>query len=111
MPPGSRSPILPASAIPWSPFCSLTINQDLGHDAVVEALAAIPELIEVHTVSGSSDLMVRVVGKSNSDLQRVLDKLIATKTVLRSSSVIVLNTHFQGRTLPLLEAAAKENAG
>jgi Lrp/AsnC family transcriptional regulator for asnA, asnC and gidA len=92
-------------------FCSLTINQDLGHDAVVEALAAIPELIEVHTVSGSSDLMVRVVGKSNSDLQRVLDKLIATKTVLRSSSVIVLNTHFQGRTLPLLEAAAKENAG
>jgi Lrp/AsnC family transcriptional regulator for asnA, asnC and gidA len=92
-------------------FCSLTINQDLGHDAVVEALAAIPELIEVHTVSGSSDLMVRVVGKSNSDLQRVLDKLIATRTVLRSSSVIVLNTHFQGRTLPLLEAAAKENAG
>ena len=56
-------------------FCSLTINQDLGHDAVVEALAAIPELIEVHTVSGSSDLMVRVVGKSNSDLQRVLDEL------------------------------------
>jgi hypothetical protein len=25
--------------------------------------------------------------------------------------VIVLNTHFQGRTLPLLEAAAKETAG
>jgi Lrp/AsnC family transcriptional regulator for asnA, asnC and gidA len=47
----------------------------------------------------------------NSDLQRVLDSLIATKAVLRSSSVIVLNTHFQGRTLPLLEAAAKENAG
>ena len=35
-------------------FCSLTINQDLGHDAVVEALAEIPELIEIHTVSGSS---------------------------------------------------------
>ena len=44
--------------------------------------------------------------RSNPDLQRVLDAMIATKTVLRSSSVIVLNTHFQGRTLPLLEAAA-----
>lgn len=30
----------------------------------------------------------------------------ATKPVLRASSVIVLNTYFQGRTLNLLEAAA-----
>ena len=45
-------------------FCSLTINQDLGHDAVVEALAEIPELIEIHTVSGSSDLMARIAGMS-----------------------------------------------
>jgi Lrp/AsnC family transcriptional regulator for asnA, asnC and gidA len=88
-------------------FCSLTINQDLGHDAVVEALAEIPELIEIHTVSGSSDLMARIAARSNPDLQRVLDAMIATRTVLRSSSVIVLNTHFQGRTLPLLEAAAR----
>ncbi|MCU1511146.1 MAG: AsnC family transcriptional regulator [Arthrobacter sp.] len=88
-------------------FCSLTINQDLGHDAVVAALAEIPELIEIHTVSGSSDLMARIAARSNPDLQRVLDAMIATRTVLRSSSVIVLNTHFQGRTLPLLEAAAK----
>jgi DNA-binding Lrp family transcriptional regulator len=87
-------------------FCSLTINQDLGHDAVVEALAEIPELIEIHTVSGSSDLMARIAARSNPDLQRVIDAMIATKTVLRSSSVIVLNTHFQGRTLPLLEAVA-----
>ena len=87
-------------------FCSLTINQDLGHYAVAAALAAIPELIEVHTVSGSSDLMARIAARSNPDLQRVLDAMIATKTVLRASSVIVLNTHFQGRTLNLLEAAA-----
>ena len=56
--------------------------------------------------SGSSDLMARIAARSNPDLQRVLDAMIATRTVLRSSSVIVLNTHFQGRTLPLLEAAA-----
>ncbi len=87
-------------------FCSLTINQDMGHDTVVAVLGGIPELMEIHTVSGSFDLMVRIVARSNSDLQRVLDAMIATKTIVRSSSVIVLNTHFQGRTLPLLEAAA-----
>ncbi|WP_330059766.1 Lrp/AsnC ligand binding domain-containing protein [Paenarthrobacter sp. Z7-10] len=58
------------------------------------------------STSGSSDLMARLAARSNSDLQRVLDAIIATRTVQRSSSVLVLNTHFQGRTLPLLEAAA-----
>lgn len=67
---------------------------------MAEALAAIP------TVSGSSDLMARIAARSNPDVQRVLDAMIATRTVLRASSVIVLNTHLQGRTLNLLEAAA-----
>ena len=80
---------------------------DLGHDAVSKALGDIPEVIEVHTVSGDSDLLARVAARSNSDLQRVLDIMMATRAVVRSSTVIVLNTHFEGRTLPLLEAAAR----
>jgi Lrp/AsnC family transcriptional regulator for asnA, asnC and gidA len=96
-----------AFGFPVVAFCFLTINQDLGHDAVSTTLAEIPEVIEVHTVSGDSDLMARVAARSNSDLQRVLDIIMATKAVVRSSSVIALNTHFEGRTLPLLEAAAR----
>ncbi|MCC3290614.1 Lrp/AsnC family transcriptional regulator [Arthrobacter sp. zg-Y1110] len=87
-------------------YCSLTIRQDTGHDAVVAALSRIPEIQEVHTVSGESDLLARVAARSNSDLQRVIDAIVATNTVLRTSSVIVLNTHFEGRMLPLLNAAA-----
>ncbi|GAB4099663.1 Lrp/AsnC family transcriptional regulator [Sinomonas halotolerans] len=95
-----------AFGFPVVAYCSLTIHQDFGHDVVAEALARIPEVLEVHTVSGDSDLMARVAARSNADLQRVLDAVTATKAVVRSSSVIVLNTHFEGRTLPLLEAAA-----
>ncbi|MET4061229.1 DNA-binding Lrp family transcriptional regulator [Arthrobacter sp. UYP6] len=87
-------------------YCSLTISQDSGHDAVVRALAEIPEIQEIHTVSGESDLLARVAARSNSDLQRVIDSIVATRTIVRSSSVIVLNTHFDGRTLPLLQAAS-----
>lgn len=87
-------------------YCALAIRQDKGHDAVVGALAKIPEIQEVHTVSGESDLMARVAARSNSDLQRVIDAIIATNTIVRSSTVIVLNTHFEGRTLPLTRAAA-----
>lgn len=88
-------------------FCSLTIRQDNGHEAIAAALSEIPEVLEVHTVSGGSDLLARVVARSNADLQRVLDAMIATKTVMRSSSVMVLNTHFEARMLPLFEAAAR----
>lgn len=87
-------------------YCSLTISQDTGHDAVVKALAEIPEIQEIHTVSGESDLLARVAARSNSDLQRVIDSIVATRTIVRSSSVIVLNTHFDGRTLPLLHTAS-----
>jgi Lrp/AsnC family transcriptional regulator for asnA, asnC and gidA len=73
---------------------------------VAEALAEIPEIQEVHTVSGESDLLARVTARSNADLQRVIDAIISTRTVIRSSTVIVLNTHFEGRTLPLMRAAA-----
>ncbi|UVJ38185.1 Lrp/AsnC family transcriptional regulator [Arthrobacter sp. CJ23] len=97
----------PASfGFPVVAFCSVTITQELGHDAIIQALGAIPEIIEIHTVTGNSDLMVRIAARSNPDMQRVLDAMIATKSVVRCSSVIVLNSHIQGRTLPLLEAAA-----
>ncbi|MBE0010488.1 MULTISPECIES: Lrp/AsnC family transcriptional regulator [unclassified Arthrobacter] len=91
-------------------YCSLIIHQDSGHDAVSTALAKIPEIQEVHTVSGESDLLAKVAARSNSDLQRVIDAIIATRTVVRSSTVIVLNTHFEGRTLPLMRAAADQDA-
>ncbi|MHA7262708.1 Lrp/AsnC family transcriptional regulator [Arthrobacter sp. TMN-37] len=90
-------------------FCSLIIHQDSGHDAVARALAEIPEIQELHTVSGESDLLARVTARSNADLQRVIDAIIATRTVIRSSSVIVLNSHFEGRTLPLMRAAASRD--
>ena len=44
-----------------------------GHDPVAERLAAIPEVLRAHTVTGSGDMLCRVVARTNADLQRVLD--------------------------------------
>ncbi|MGH3237229.1 MAG: Lrp/AsnC ligand binding domain-containing protein, partial [Streptosporangiaceae bacterium] len=44
-----------------------------GHDPVAERLAAIPEVLEVHTITGAGDMLCRVVARTNADLQRVLD--------------------------------------
>jgi len=89
-------------------FCSLQISQGAGHLDIARRLGEIPEITDLYTVSGSSDLMATVVARSNHDLQRVIDTIMATGTVLRSSSVVALRTHFQNRTLPLMKAIAAE---
>ena len=87
-------------------FITLEIRQAGGHDPVAERLAAIPEVLEVHTITGVGDLLCRVVGRSNSDLQRVIDAIVSVEGVVRSSTLISLATQVPYRILPLVRAAA-----
>ena len=86
-------------------FLTLEIRQDErtggGHDAVGNHLAAIPEVLEAHTITGAGDLMARVVARSNTDLQRVIDLVLADPAIVRSSTVIALATQVPYRVLPL----------
>ena len=86
-------------------FVTLEIVQGSGHEAVARHLATIPEVLEAHTISGAGDLMCRVVARSNADLQRVLDLVVADPSINRSSTTIALATQIPLRTLPLLRAA------
>lgn len=95
---------------PVSAFVSLRVQQARGHEPVAQHLSAIPEVIEVHTVSGDDDLLCRVVARSNRDLQRVLDLIAAGDAVVRSSSSIVLQTHYEHRTLPALASIIEPSA-
>jgi DNA-binding Lrp family transcriptional regulator len=76
-----------------------------GHDVVGAHLAAIPEVIEVHTTTGAGDLLARVVARSNADLQRVIDRVLAHPRITRSSTVIALETQVAHRVLPLAKAS------
>src|SRR5580693_9427290 len=73
-------------------FITLEIRQAGGHDPVAERLAAIPEVLEVHTITGVGDMLCRVVARSNADLQRVLDAIVSAEGVVRSSTLISLAT-------------------
>ena len=87
-------------------FITLEIRQAGGHDPVADRLAAIAEVLEAHTITGSGDMLCRVVARSNADLQRVIDAIVALDGVVRSSTVIVLDTPLPHRVLPLVRAAA-----
>jgi hypothetical protein len=51
-------------------------------------------------------MLCRVVARSNADLQRVIDAIISTEGVVRSSTLISLATQIPYRILPLVRSAA-----
>ncbi|NNG40274.1 Lrp/AsnC family transcriptional regulator [Flexivirga sp. ID2601S] len=91
-----------ALGYPVMAFCTLEIQQRKGREKVVEHLSQIPEVLEVHTITGSGDLFARFVAKDNSDLQRVIDQVVGDGLVVRASTTIALAELVAHRTLPLV---------
>jgi DNA-binding Lrp family transcriptional regulator len=87
-------------------FVTLEINQRYGHAAVTAHLADIPEVLEAHTITGSGDLLCRIVARSNADLQRVIDEIVGYEGISRASTIIALAEQIPYRTMPLVKAAA-----
>jgi len=86
-------------------FVTLEIRQRFGHDPVAQHLAGIPEVLEAHTITGSGDLWCRIVARSNADLQRVIDGVVAHEGIVRAVTIIALAEQIPYRTLPLVAAA------
>ncbi len=98
----------PASlGYPVTALCTLEIRQRLGHQAVVDHLVAIPEVLEIHSTTGIGDLIIRIVATDNADLGRVIDEIIDDTHVVRASTSVCLVTHLEMRTGALVEAAAR----
>ena len=91
-------------------FVTLEISQRYGHTAVTGHLAEIPEVLEAHTITGAGDLLCRIVARSNADLQRVIDQVLAYEGILRASTFIALAEQIPYRTMPLVRAASGTKA-
>jgi len=91
-----------ALGYPVAAFLTLEIRQGAGHDVVAAHLAEIPEVLEAYTITGAGDMWARVVARSNADLQRVIDRVLAYEGIVRTSTVIALATQVPYRVLPLV---------
>jgi DNA-binding Lrp family transcriptional regulator len=96
-----------AIGYPVTAFATLQIEQGTGHTAPARALADIPEVLEVYTITGTGDLWCRIVARSNADLQRVLDAVLAVPGAQRASTVIALAEQVGFRVLPLVREATR----
>lgn len=104
----SFGPHIDARALgyPVTAFCTLEIRQRHGHASVISYLSSIPQVMEIHSITGVGDLIVRVVARDNADLGRVIDQMIDDVHVLRANTSVCLVSHLNYRTGPLVEAAA-----
>ena len=73
---------------------------------VGDALADIPEVIEVTGLSGVADLLVEVVAKDADDLWRITEQLLAIQGVQRIDTALTMRRFVEHRLGPLLERAA-----
>jgi len=91
-------------------FVTLEITQG-DIDRTVEALRAIPEIMEVHATTGDGDLLCRVVAHDADDLHRVTRDMLASPSVMRTRTSVALREYVPMRTTPLLARLAGSRPG
>jgi DNA-binding Lrp family transcriptional regulator len=92
---------------PVSAFVALEIVQGRLEEAVA-GLERVPEVLEVHGVTGDRDLLCRVVARDNTHLQDVINAMLHTGAVQRSTSAISMTRQIPYRIEPLISAAGTD---
>jgi DNA-binding Lrp family transcriptional regulator len=87
-------------------FVNLEIAQGRLAD-VVEHLATIPEVLEVHSTTGPGDLHARVVARTNEHLQEVIGSVLAVQGINRTTTQIALTEQLPLRILPIVDEASR----
>ncbi len=84
---------------------------ELAQGRLAEAtsvLEAVPEVVEADAISGPQDLLCRLVARDTEHLQEIVNRILATAAIRRSTSYIVLSQAVRPRTGPLVEAAGAD---
>jgi DNA-binding Lrp family transcriptional regulator len=72
-------------------------------DDVIDHLRKIPEVTEVHSITGPGDLHCRLVARTNEHLQAVLNAVLDVSGIIHTSTQIALTEQIRMRTLPIVE--------
>ncbi len=80
---------LAAAGYPVRAFTTLSIAQG-HHDRVVAGLQTIPQILEVHTITGPGDLLIKIAACSNDHLHDVLQEISSIPEVSHSTTQLAL---------------------
>ncbi|KOS53213.1 Lrp/AsnC family transcriptional regulator [Rhodococcus rhodochrous] len=71
-------------------------------DQVAAALDQVPEVLEVHGLSGVADLLIHVVARDADELYRIAGQVLDIKGVKRTSTALVMRELVPYRINPLV---------
>jgi DNA-binding Lrp family transcriptional regulator len=91
-----------ALGFPLGAYMTVTVVQRSLAD-VSDALAHIPEVLEVTGLSGVVDLLVQVAARDADDLWRITEQVLAIPGVQRTDTALALRRFVEYRTTPLIE--------
>jgi DNA-binding Lrp family transcriptional regulator len=95
-----------ALGYPLTAFVTAQVTQR-RLDEVAAALAAVPEVLQVHGISGQIDLLIHVVATDADDLYRIAGQILAISGVERTTTALVMRQLVGYRITPLLHRAAR----
>ena len=87
---------------PLTAFIRARVRQSRLAEVAAD-LALIPEVVEVDGLSGSNDLLVRVVASDSDDLYRVAGQVLALPDVKRTKTSLAMHSLVPYRIAPLLQ--------
>jgi DNA-binding Lrp family transcriptional regulator len=97
-----------ALGYPLMAFISVHVQQQkLG--SLAEDLAAVPEILEGYGLTGSADLLLRVVALDAEDLFRINGKILACDGVERTDTALAMGELIPFRIQPLLDRNSAED--
>ncbi|WP_246243654.1 Lrp/AsnC family transcriptional regulator [Mycolicibacterium murale] len=91
-----------ALGYPLGAFIFTTVTQRKLQE-VADALAAIPEVVQVLGISGPVDLQVHVVARDADDLYRIAGRILDIEGVEKTNTTLVMRQLVNFRLTPLLD--------
>jgi DNA-binding Lrp family transcriptional regulator len=83
-------------------FVSLEIAQGRLQD-VANHLREIPEVLEIHSVTGPGDLHCQVAARTNDHLQLIIGRILEAQGINRTTTQIALTEQLRHRVLPIID--------
>jgi DNA-binding Lrp family transcriptional regulator len=83
-------------------FAALALEQGMLDDVVAQ-LTELPQVLEIHAVTGREDLVVRVATTNHAELQDLIQSIVAVPGVSHSNTSLALTTPLPYRVQPLLD--------
>lgn len=76
-------------------FVSAFTGPETNYDDFTSAVAALPEVVEVHSVAGDESFVLKVITRSTDHLDDLLSRLKRIPGMARTKTTIVLSTPFE----------------